>query len=95
MCKCKLYLVRKSGGGSDVDERSSDVAGVRAAVERAQMWITAGRTLRQRSHRVVARYLSVTAAVSSRDGIGSPGHGSPGQRFWPGRVTGQCVRPGV
>jgi len=24
-----------------------------------------------------------------------PGHGSPGQRFWPGRVMGQCVRPGV
>ena len=21
-----------------------------------------------------------------RDGTGSPGHGSPGQRFWPGRV---------
>jgi len=21
----------------------------------------------------------------SRDGTGSPGHGSPGQRFWPGR----------
>ena len=23
------------------------------------------------------------------------GTGSPGQRFWPGRVTGQNVRPGV
>ena len=22
----------------------------------------------------------------TRDGTGSPGHGSPGQRFWPGRV---------
>jgi len=25
-------------------------------------------------------------------GTGCPNHGPPGQRFWPGRVTGQCVR---
>jgi len=31
----------------------------------------------------------------SRDGTGSPGHVSPGQRFCPGRVTGQSVIPDV